>query len=112
MERSPSSARTCLAWARRERGQKRVPLPPARITERKSTDFGIEHTSYASNYTFAQACFIILRKGRPACAATALEREYFNSRLASLSPHTVFRFANLLQPGQKLAHPPGSLVDI
>jgi len=33
MDRSPSSARTCLAWARRERGQNRVPLPPATIQD-------------------------------------------------------------------------------
>src|SRR5215471_632922 len=36
MVRSPSSASTCLARALRLRGQKRVPLPPARIIGRKS----------------------------------------------------------------------------
>src|SRR5579872_3658280 len=36
MERSPSRASTCLARARRLRGQKRVPLPPAKIMGRKS----------------------------------------------------------------------------
>ena len=50
MERSPSSARTCLARARRERGQKRVPLPPARITGRKSIGFDIEETSYSTEH--------------------------------------------------------------
>ena len=54
MERSPSSASTCLARARRERGQNRVPLPPARITGRKSIDFDIEDTSYWTSGTFAQ----------------------------------------------------------
>src|SRR6185437_15653937 len=54
MERSPSSARTCLARARRERGQKRVPLPPANIIGRKSIDFGIEEPSYRTNANFAQ----------------------------------------------------------
>jgi hypothetical protein len=54
MERSPSSANTCLARARRERGQKRVPLPPARITGRKSIAFNIEETSYRTEITFAQ----------------------------------------------------------
>jgi hypothetical protein len=29
---SPSSAKTCFAFALRLRGQNRVPLPPARIT--------------------------------------------------------------------------------
>jgi hypothetical protein len=54
MERSPSSARTCLARARRERGQNRVPLPPARITGRKSIDVDIEKLSYPTRITFAQ----------------------------------------------------------
>src|ERR1700691_6093407 len=54
MERSPSRARTCLARARRERGQKRVPLPPAKITGRKSIAFNIEETSYRTKITFAQ----------------------------------------------------------
>src|ERR1035441_6641099 len=54
MERSPSRANTCLARARRERGQKRVPLPPARITGRKSIGFDIEDTSYWTGTTFAQ----------------------------------------------------------
>src|SRR6185312_10192619 len=36
MVRSPSRARTCLARALRLRGQKRVPLPPARMMGRKS----------------------------------------------------------------------------
>src|SRR5208283_3080875 len=53
MERSPSRARTCLACARRERGQKRVPLPPARITGRKSISFDIDETSYPTKTRFA-----------------------------------------------------------
>ena len=54
IERSPSSASTCLARARRDRGQNRVPLPPASITGRKSIDFGMENTSYPTEARFAQ----------------------------------------------------------
>ncbi len=52
MDRSPSRASTCLARARRERGQKRVPLPPASITGRKSISFNMEETSYPTDITF------------------------------------------------------------
>src|SRR5579871_1491059 len=56
MERSPSSASTCLARARRERGQKRVPLPPASITGRKSIDSNMVETSYLTKTAVAQRC--------------------------------------------------------
>src|SRR5580700_3198280 len=72
MERSPSRASTCLARARRERGQKRVPLPPANITGRKSIAFNIEETSYATKITFAQGKANYFQGGKPteglACA--------------------------------------------
>ncbi len=37
MLRAPSSTRSCFARQRRLRGQKRVPLPPARMIGRNST---------------------------------------------------------------------------
>jgi hypothetical protein len=52
-----------LARARRDRGQKRVPLPPARITGRKSIAFDIEETSYSTDMTFAQYWGEVFSKG-------------------------------------------------
>src|SRR5271157_202597 len=77
MERSPSKAKTCLARARRERGQKRVPLPPARITGRKSIGFDIEHTSYPTNTRFAQWEIKLFLEGNRGCAAPPLPETVF-----------------------------------
>src|SRR5580692_9117580 len=82
MERSPSSAKTCLARARRERGQNRVPLPPARITGRKSTDFGIEVTSYSTETTFAQCGRHILSKDYIGYSVSPQSAESSSSQIA------------------------------
>jgi hypothetical protein len=74
MERSPSSANTCLARARRERGQKRVPLPPASITGRKSIDFDIEDTSYRRTRMFAQCRYHFLQNNFASEVLTAINR--------------------------------------
>src|SRR5271157_3756648 len=111
MERSPSKAKTCLARARRERGQKRVPLPPARITGRKSIGFDIAETSYRTNTRFAQREMKLFLEGNRGCAAPPLLETVFphptwqNGARGNLS-----RKARLGQLGQEFRHAAGALV--
>src|SRR5580658_5592651 len=88
MERSPSRASTCLARARRERGQKRVPLPPARITGRKSIDFDIEDTSYRRNGMFAQCAyhFLAIRVPIPVQLKAGSESSFSEKQTAAAKP--------------------------
>src|ERR1039458_6724282 len=113
MERSPSRASTCLARARRERGQKRVPLPPARITGRKSIGFGIERTSYPTDTTFAQCCPTHTTLFRSWTAPSAIG----DGAQMGLQPETSAAGpfepdARLFQSGEEFAHAAGSFVDI
>src|SRR5665213_3778768 len=113
MERSPSRASTCLARARRERGQKRVPLPPARITGRKSIGFDIERTSYPTDTTFAQCC----PTHSPTFCNWTAPSAIGDGAQMGLQPEICAagpskRNARLFQSGQEFAHAAGSLVDI
>src|SRR5580704_9010951 len=93
MERSPSSASTCLARARRERGQKRVPLPPARMTGRKSTAFGIEELSYPTGVWFAQVrSYYFAPMGVAIAALWSKLSPMFNLRQGSIH---LFRIAGI-----------------
>src|ERR1700749_3146997 len=106
MERSPSSARTCFACARRERGQKRVPLPPARITGRKSIALGMENSSYPTEGVFAQSRQ--RNQAHSANLATGMRSNWVAPTHPDLGPGT----RTLDETGQKLTHATGSFVDV
>src|SRR6185312_12827831 len=115
MERSPSSASTCLARARRERGQKRVPLPPASITGRKSIGFGIEESSYPTNTNFAQGRLCHSFGQEPPCPGNHCAEH----RIEPLLPIQIRNFAppdasrnRLLKAGQEFLHPARSFIDV
>src|ERR1700733_8154156 len=104
MERSPSRASTCFAWARRERGQKRVPLPPARITGRKSIELGMENPSYSTEGRFAQS-----RRGfHEATVSQLTKRNPGNLGLCLIAARRVL----LCKTSEEVAHAAGALVDV